>query len=175
MSPDGKVMTDLASISRLNWRAFPLPSKSVYFDVSSRVMNGLSLTSKRRNHLVCVLPSKPGSSSRNGYPCSGRNASPFCPYTSSASFSIFSRGMLRVITAASAPSASTQEELSLRPTSRAIVANCTPVHSDVLSKPCVPCTCLQGRFVPLSQSVARTFNEMLAGDRWEAFYVGHRK
>src|SRR5207237_6562045 len=39
-----------------------------------------------------------------------------------------------------APSASTQAEPSLRPTSRAIVANCTPVHSVVLSRPCVPCT-----------------------------------
>ena len=58
----------------------------------------------------------------------------------SASFSIFSIGMLRVITAASAPSASTQAAPSLRPTSRASVANCTPVHSDVLSRPCVPCT-----------------------------------
>src|SRR6516225_8194507 len=43
-----------------NWRAFPLPSRSVYFDVSSRVMNGLSLTSSRRSHLMWVLPSQPG-------------------------------------------------------------------------------------------------------------------
>src|SRR5215831_17409792 len=57
-----------------------------------------------------------------------------------ASLSIFSIGMLRVITAASAPSASTQLPPSLRPTSRAMVANWTPVHSDVLSSPCVPCT-----------------------------------
>src|SRR5437016_53248 len=42
------------------------------------------------------------------------------------------------MTAASAPSASTQLELSLRPTSRAIVENCTPVHSEELSRPCVP-------------------------------------
>ena len=50
-------MTDFASISMLNWRAFPLASRSVYLDVSSRVMNGLSLTCKRRSHLMCVLPS----------------------------------------------------------------------------------------------------------------------
>ena len=38
-------MTDFASMSRLNWRALPLASRSVYFEVSSRVMKGLSLTS----------------------------------------------------------------------------------------------------------------------------------
>src|ERR1700752_3777617 len=51
--------------------------------------------------------------------------------------------LLRVITAASDPSARTQVEPSLSPTSRAIVANWTPVHSEVLSNPCVPCTLLK--------------------------------
>ena len=54
--------------------------------------------------------------------------------------------MLRVITAASAPSASTQAALSLRPISRAIVANGTPVHSEVLISPWVPWTLLSVGF-----------------------------
>ena len=41
-------MTDFASISNENCTALPLGSRSVYFDVSSRVMNGASDTSIRR-------------------------------------------------------------------------------------------------------------------------------
>src|SRR6516162_9192390 len=38
ISPDGKVMTDFASIVKVNIRALPvLVIRSVYFDVSSRV------------------------------------------------------------------------------------------------------------------------------------------
>ena len=37
---DGSVMSDFASMSRLKMRAVPSGSGSVYFDVSSRVMNG---------------------------------------------------------------------------------------------------------------------------------------
>ena len=40
--------------------------RSVYLEVSSRVINGLSLISKRRSHLICVLPSQPGSRRRRG-------------------------------------------------------------------------------------------------------------
>src|SRR2546427_168405 len=47
------------------------------------------------------------------------------------------RGILRVIAAASLPSASIQVASSLRPTSRNTVARATPVHSLVLVNPCV--------------------------------------
>ena len=57
---------------------FPSPSGSVYFDVSSRVMNGCSASSIRRSHLTLEFPSQPGSSRRAGYPLPGINASPFC-------------------------------------------------------------------------------------------------
>jgi hypothetical protein len=57
MSPDGEVMTDFASISNENCTALPLGRMSVYFDVSSRVMNGASDTSSRRSHLMLMLPS----------------------------------------------------------------------------------------------------------------------
>jgi hypothetical protein len=36
----GSVISDLASMSRLNMRAVPSGSGSVYFEVSSRVMKG---------------------------------------------------------------------------------------------------------------------------------------
>src|SRR6188474_3562234 len=57
MPPDGDVMTDLASISNENCAALPSGRMSVYFDVSSRVMNGASEISKRRSHLMFMLPS----------------------------------------------------------------------------------------------------------------------
>ena len=60
----------------------------------------------------------------------------------SASRSIFSIGMDRVITAPSAPSASTQAPSDFKPTSLTKVAKETPVHSEVLSRPCVNCTVL---------------------------------
>ena len=44
--------------------------------------------------------------------------------------------------------------LASRPTSRAIVANGTPVHSDVLMSPCVPCTVFKRGLLPLRQTVA---------------------
>src|SRR5215813_12060782 len=90
-----------------------------------------------------------------------------------ASLSIFSIGMLRVITAASAPSASTQLPPSLRPTSRAMVANWTPVHSDVLSSPCVPCTVFNvGLFhsvSPLPEHSMKCFRQRIS------LYVRHRE
>src|SRR5437763_8683587 len=51
-----------------------------------------------------------------------------------------SSGMLRVITAASAPSARTHFAPDFNPDSRSTSASGTPVHSDVLVSPCVPCT-----------------------------------
>ena len=62
----GDVMIDFASITKLNMRAVPLGSGSVYFAVSSRVMNGRSASSMRRIHFTLALPSHPGASSRAG-------------------------------------------------------------------------------------------------------------
>ena len=58
----------------------------------------------------------------------------------SASVRHLSIGTLRVITAASAPSASTQAALSCSPTWRSNVESSTPVHSEVETRPCVFCT-----------------------------------
>src|SRR5438876_9276451 len=77
-------MIDFASMTKLNMRAVPSPNGSVYFEVSSRVMNGRSAISMRRIHLTFALPSHPGRDRRAGYPCSGRNASPFWPYAMKA-------------------------------------------------------------------------------------------
>ena len=75
----GSVMIDRASMTKLNCRAVvPSPSGSVYFDVSSRVMNGRSASSIRRSHFTLLFPSQPGSNRRAGYPLPGINASPFC-------------------------------------------------------------------------------------------------
>ena len=63
---DGLVMSDRASIAKLNIRAVPLANGSVYFDVSSRVMNGWSDNSMRRSHFTFVFPSHPGRNSRAG-------------------------------------------------------------------------------------------------------------
>jgi hypothetical protein len=49
-------------------------------------------------------------------------------------------GTLRVITAASAPSASTQAAPGLSPTCLSRVESGTPVHSEVETRPCVRCT-----------------------------------
>ena len=62
----GSVMIDLASITKLNCRAVPSGSGSVYFDVSSRIMNGALASSMRRSHFTLADPSKPGRNSRAG-------------------------------------------------------------------------------------------------------------
>src|SRR6185369_11795142 len=62
----GLVMSERASIAKLNMRAVPLANGSVYFDVSSRVMKGLSDSSMRRSHFTFVLPSHPGRKRRAG-------------------------------------------------------------------------------------------------------------
>ena len=64
--PDGKVITDLASMTKVNWRALPSGMRSVYLEVSSRVYHGWSPTLMRRSHLTLVLPSQPGSTRRSG-------------------------------------------------------------------------------------------------------------
>ena len=124
---------------KLKMRAVPSAIGSVYFEVSSRVMNGRSDNSMRRSHFTLELPSQPGRNSRAGYPCSGRIASPFCPYAISASSCAFETGMLRVSTAASCPSARNHVAFGLTPTSRKRVASATPVHSLVLVRPASCC------------------------------------
>src|SRR5699024_3029182 len=52
----------------------------------------------------------------------------------------FSMGMLRVIAAASAPSANTHFASERTPASFNTVDRGTSTHSDVDNKPCVPCT-----------------------------------
>ena len=64
--PDGRVMIDLASRSNVNWRAVPSGMRSVYFEVSSRLIAGWFITFSRRSHLTLAFPSQPGSSSRSG-------------------------------------------------------------------------------------------------------------
>ena len=66
VAAEGRVITDLASIRKVNCRAVPSGIRSVYFEVSSRVWNGWSPSFSRRSHLMFVLPSKPGSSRRSG-------------------------------------------------------------------------------------------------------------
>ena len=65
-----------------------------------------------------------------------------------ASSSAFSIGMLRVIAAASAPSASIHFASGLTPASARIVASGTPVHSQQLRSPCVSWTVSSGLGAP---------------------------
>ncbi len=51
---------------KLKMRAVPSAIGSVYFEVSSRVMNGRSESSMRRSHFTLALPSQPGSNKRAG-------------------------------------------------------------------------------------------------------------
>src|SRR5215471_5699316 len=62
----GQVMVDFASMEKVNWRAELSGIGSVYLDVSSRVSNGWSPNFRRRNHLILMLPSQPGSIRRAG-------------------------------------------------------------------------------------------------------------
>ena len=137
-------MTDLASITKLNCRAFPPESGSVYLDVSSFVMLGWSVSLMRRSHLTHVLPSKPGRNRRSGYPLDGRRASPLNAQTRSASSQALSIGMLRDILAESAPSAKNQVACRCTPTSRRTVASGTPVHSPLHVSPSTTCAVMCG-------------------------------
>src|SRR3954467_14488022 len=74
---DGRVITDLPSCGKTNWRDLPSGIVIVYFDVSSLVMVGPSVSLMRRSHFTFLLPSYPGSGSRMGWPCPGRTRSPF--------------------------------------------------------------------------------------------------
>src|SRR5215203_3597722 len=62
-----------------------------------------------------------------------------------ASSSAFAIGTLRVMAAASAPSASTHFASGLIPTSSRSVDIITPVHSQHMTSPCVSCTVNSGR------------------------------
>jgi hypothetical protein len=59
-------MTDFTPISNVNCSDRPSGSGSVYFEVSSLVCVGPSVTLTRRNHLTLMLPSQPGKKSRTG-------------------------------------------------------------------------------------------------------------
>ena len=59
-------MIDFTSIGNTNCQAFSSLSRIVYFEVSSLVMVGASMSLSRRSHFTFMLPSKPGSSSRIG-------------------------------------------------------------------------------------------------------------
>src|SRR5579864_123920 len=65
-SGQGKVMTDLASLTQVKPRALPSGISSVYFEVSSRENHGASPTLMRRSHLTLTLPSQPGTRMRSG-------------------------------------------------------------------------------------------------------------
>ena len=65
-SGQGKVITDLASISQVKPREVPSGIRSVYFEVSSREYQGLSPSFILRSHLMLTLPSQPGTTSRSG-------------------------------------------------------------------------------------------------------------
>src|SRR5262249_56555968 len=54
---DGRVMSDLTSIGKVNMSALPLACKSVYLEVSSLVMVGVGVTLSRRSHFTFMLPS----------------------------------------------------------------------------------------------------------------------
>ncbi len=80
-------------------------------------------------------------------------------------------GMLRVIAAASPPSASTHFALPPTPTSLSTIETGTPVHSEVEVRPCVPCTV---RSVGLDgQAVAGALDEHDPRYRREAPNVAH--
>lgn len=53
----GLVMTDFACMVKVNCRECPSGIRSVYFDVSSRVMNGWVPSFRRCSHLMLMLPS----------------------------------------------------------------------------------------------------------------------
>ena len=142
--PDGRVMTDLASITNVNCRASPLGIRSVYFEVSSRVCQARSTSCIRRSHLMEMLPSHPGISSRSGYPWAGRSASPFWPQATRVSSIALSRGTLRVMRHASAPSATSQPASGRTPASPSSTDSGTPVHSLQLVMPNAPWASVSG-------------------------------
>ena len=81
--------------------------------------------------------------------------------------------MLRVIAAASAPSASIHFASGLTPASASTVAKETPVHSQQLSRPCVSCAVSSGlRRAPVL-CVAGTFEEVDPRHGWKSRQIVH--
>jgi hypothetical protein len=54
---EGRVITDLASWAKQNCSDFPSFCRMVYFEVSSLVIVGPSVTLMRRSHLTFAMPS----------------------------------------------------------------------------------------------------------------------
>ena len=53
-------------MTKVNWRAVPSGTSSVYLEVSSRDIMGCATAFRRRSHLIWVTPSQPGMSRRMG-------------------------------------------------------------------------------------------------------------
>src|SRR2546425_3725656 len=66
MPPEGRVITDLHSMAKLNCRHLPSGIGSVYRAVSLLKFHGWSPTLIRRSHFTDTLPSQPGMSARSG-------------------------------------------------------------------------------------------------------------
>jgi len=60
------VITDFASMTKLNCRALPSGMRLAWPVLSIRVMYGRSTAVRRRSHLTLTLPSRPGTTSRSG-------------------------------------------------------------------------------------------------------------
>ena len=133
----GDVITDLASMTHVHFLDVPSAKVSVYLDVSSRLSIGWSVTSTRRNHFTHILPSHPGTTSRTGYPCSLRNASPFALKATNTSSRAFSIGIERPLDEASAPSTKTHDPSGFNPASLSKVRKGIPVYSILCIIPCV--------------------------------------
>ena len=167
-------MTDLASIVNENLPRLAAGEEVVYFEVSSRLMNGASLTSKRRSHLMWVLPSKPGAAGEVDGPAPDAASHRSARRRASRRPSTCPAGRFGFITAASAPSARIQAAPSLHPHLRENRGQRTPVHSEVLVRPWVPCTVFSvGSFHSVSP-VAGALDEVEARHRGEAASSRHR-
>ena len=64
--PDGKVMTDFASITKVNWRALPSGIRSVYFEVSSRGLERLVADLEPAQPFDVHVALNPGRKRRSG-------------------------------------------------------------------------------------------------------------
>src|SRR5262249_4161299 len=98
-----------------------------------------SVALMRRSHFTLMLPSQPGTTSRSGYPCSGRKASPFWPQATRVSLSPLSSGRLRCILHASAPSQISHLACFCTPATSSSRERGTPVHSLQLASPWLAC------------------------------------
>ena len=165
---DGEVMIDRASMTKLNCRAVPSASGSVYFDVSSRVMNGRSASSIRRSHLTFALPSQPGSSRRSGIALLGTNAARRSARRRSSHRPTPSPpGCCASAPRRPAPRRETTWRRGRAPTSRKIVDSGTPVHSLWLVSPQM--SCARDVLFRAARVVARALEEADARRRGKRF------